>query len=260
MFTPGFDFLVGSVFPFSKTCVHSRFCFLGRVCLTLPDDLCSLQVLFIWWGLSYPSRGSVFTPGFVFLVGSVFPFSRNCARSRFCFLCGVCPTLPEDLCSLQVLFSWWGLSYPSRGPVFTPGFVFLVGSVFPFSRNCARSRFCFLCGVCRTLPEDLCSLQVLFSWWGLSYPSRGPVFTPGFVFLVGVCLTLPEDLCSLQVLFSWWGLSFPSRGTVLAPGFVFLVGSVLPFSRNCARSRFCFLGGVCFAHRYRFLCCVVCYV
>jgi hypothetical protein len=129
--------------------------------------------------------------------------------------------------------------------VFTPGFVFLVGSVFPFSRNWARSRFCFLCGVCLTLPEDLCSLKVLFSWWGLSYPSGGPVFTPGFVFLVGVYLTLPEDLCSLQVLFSLWGLSYPSRRPLFTPGFVYLVGSVFPFSRTCVHSRFCLLGVIC---------------
>jgi uncharacterized Fe-S cluster protein YjdI len=91
VFTPGFVFFVGSVLPFPRNCVHSRFCFLGG-------------------GLSYPSRGSVFTPGFVFLVGSVFPFSMTCVHSGFCFLGG-------------------GLSYPLRGPVFTPGFVFLVGSV-----------------------------------------------------------------------------------------------------------------------------------
>jgi hypothetical protein len=81
-----------------------------------------------------------------------------------------------------------------------------------------------------------------------------------FCFLGGVCLTLREDLCSLQVLFSWWDLSFPSRGSVLTPGFVFLVGSVLPFPETCVHSRFCFLGGFCFVHRYSFLYCVVCYV
>jgi hypothetical protein len=264
VFTPGFDFLVGSVFPFSKTCVHSRFCFLGGVCLTLPEDLCSLQVLFTWWdlsfpsrgpvftpglfswwGLSYPSRRPVFTPGFVYLVGSVFPFSRTCVHSGFCFLGGVCLTLRENLCSLQVLFSWWDLSFPSRGPVFTPGFVYLVGSVLPFPRTCVHSRFCLLGGVCLSLPEDLCSLQVLFSWWGLSFPSRGTGLAPGFVFFVGsvlpfpricvhsrfcflggVCLTRPGDLCSLWVLFSWWG-------------------SILPFPRTCVHSRFCFLCGVC---------------
>jgi hypothetical protein len=154
--------------PFARTCVHCGFRFLGGVCLTLRKDLCSLRVLFSWWGLSYPSRGSVFTPGFVFLVGSVFPFSRICAHSRFCFLGG-------------------GLSYPSRRPVFTPGFVFLVG-------------------VCLTLPGDLCSLQVLFSWWGSVLPFARTCVHCGFRFLGGVCLTLPGDLCSLQVLFSWWVL------------------------------------------------------
>jgi hypothetical protein len=144
VFTQGFVFLVGSVLPFPRTCVHSGFCFLGG-------------------GLSYPSRGTVLAPGFVVLLGSLLPFPRNCARSKFCFLGGVCLTLPEELCSLQVLFSWWGLSYPSRGSVFTPGFVFLVGSVLPFPKTCTHSRFCLLGGVCLTLPEDLCSLQVLFS-------------------------------------------------------------------------------------------------
>jgi hypothetical protein len=144
VFTPGFVFLVG-------------------VYLTLPEDLCSLQVLFSLWGLSYPSRRPLFTPGFVYLVGSVFPFSRTCVHSRFCllggiclslledlcslrvcFLGGVCLTLPQDLFSLPVLFTWWDLSFRSRGPVFTPGFVFLVGFVLPFPSTCGHSRFCFL--------------------------------------------------------------------------------------------------------------------
>ena len=128
MFTPGFVFLVGSVLPFARTCVHSRFCFLGGICLSLLEDLCSLQVLFSWWGLSYPSRRPVLTPGFVYLVGSVLPFPRICVHSRFCFL---------------------------------------VGSVLPVPKTCVHSRFCLLGEVCRTLPEDLCSLQVLFSWWVL---------------------------------------------------------------------------------------------
>jgi hypothetical protein len=137
VFTLGFVFFVGSFLPFPKTFVHSRLCLLGGICLSLPEDLCSLQVLFPWWVLSFPSRGLVFTPG---------------------------------------LFSWWGLSYPSRRPVFTPGFVYLVGSVFPFSRTCVHSGFCFLGGVCLTLRENLCSLQVLFSLWDLSFLFPGPVF------------------------------------------------------------------------------------
>ena len=71
MFTAGFVFLVGSVLPFARTCVHCGFRFLGGVCLTLREYLCSLRVSFSWWGLSYPSRVPVFTAGFVFLVGSV---------------------------------------------------------------------------------------------------------------------------------------------------------------------------------------------
>jgi uncharacterized Fe-S cluster protein YjdI len=127
--------------------------------------------------------------------------------------------------------------------VFTPGFVFLVGSVFPFSRTCVHSRFCFLGGICLTLPKDLCSLQVLFSWLGSVLPFPRICVHSRFCCLGGFCLTLPEDLCSLQVLFFWWGLSYPSLGSVFTPGFVFLVGSVLPFRRTCVHSGFCFLGG-----------------
>ena len=94
----------------------------------------------------------------------------------FVFLVGVYLTLPEDLCSLQVLFSLWGLSYPSRGLVFTPGFVFLVGSVLPFPRTCVHPRFCFVGG-------------------DLSYPSRGTVLAPGFVFLVGSVLLMVIVFC-----------------------------------------------------------------
>ena len=84
--------------------------------------------------------------------------------------------LRQSIDCFTVLPDYELTAYPSRGPVFTAGFVFLVGSVLPFARTCVHSGFCFLGG-------------------GLSYPLRGPVFTPGFVFLVGSVLLMAIVFC-----------------------------------------------------------------